>query len=110
MKLQKQQYGVFAAGQWLDAVEKKSIHSPYDQSTVGEIGVATSAHLEESIAAAVKAFEITRVMSGFERQRILHAIAAELAAQHEEFARAICLEAGKPIKTARAEVDRAIFT
>ena len=30
--------------------------------------------------------------------------------RHEEFARLIALEAGKPIKTARVETDRAIFT
>lgn len=30
--------------------------------------------------------------------------------RHEEFARLIALEAGKPIKTAREEVDRAVFT
>ncbi|HLQ52581.1 MAG TPA: aldehyde dehydrogenase family protein, partial [Terriglobales bacterium] len=30
--------------------------------------------------------------------------------RHEEFARSIALESGKPIKTARAEVDRAVFT
>jgi hypothetical protein len=33
-----------------------------------------------------------------------------IAARREEFARTIALEAGKPIRTARLEVDRAIFT
>ena len=37
-------------------------------------------------------------------------ISATIAARHEELARTIALEAGKPIKTARAEVDRAVFT
>ena len=32
------------------------------------------------------------------------------SARREEFARTICQEAGKPIKTARIEVDRAIYT
>ena len=36
--------------------------------------------------------------------------ARTIAARHEELARTIALEAGKPIKTARAEVDRAVFT
>ena len=37
-------------------------------------------------------------------------IAAAIAAQRDEFARTIALEAGKPIKTARVEADRAAFT
>src|SRR5205085_12308342 len=46
----------------------------------------------------------------FERQRILRAISAGIEENSEEFARLVALEAGKPIKTARVEVDRAIFT
>jgi glyceraldehyde-3-phosphate dehydrogenase (NADP+) len=37
-------------------------------------------------------------------------ISQGIAARREDFARTIALEAGKPIRTARAEVDRAVFT
>ena len=33
-----------------------------------------------------------------------------IASRKEDFARTICREAGKPIKTARIEVDRGIYT
>jgi acyl-CoA reductase-like NAD-dependent aldehyde dehydrogenase len=49
-------------------------------------------------------------MPAYERKLVLDRVAAELHSRKEDFASAICLEAGKPIKTARAEVDRAIFT
>jgi acyl-CoA reductase-like NAD-dependent aldehyde dehydrogenase len=41
---------------------------------------------------------------------VLRAISDAIAARKEEFARLMALEAGKPIKTARAEIDRCVFT
>src|SRR5260370_15610001 len=71
---------------------------------------ATSADAEAAIRAATRAFEVTKMMGGFERQRILRAISSGIEKNSEELARLVALEAGKPIKTARVEVDRAIFT
>jgi glyceraldehyde-3-phosphate dehydrogenase (NADP+) len=62
------------------------------------------------MSAAVEAFEITRKMPTWKRTEILEKISAGIQARHEEFARTIAMEAGKPIRTARAEVDRAVFT
>lgn len=42
--------------------------------------------------------------------RALREVAAGLAQRREEFARTLALEAGKPLKAARVEVDRAVFT
>ena len=67
-------------------------------------------HAEAAIAAAVKAFGTTRRLPAFERQRVLRQIADGIQDRKEEFARTLALEAGKPIKSARMEVDRAIFT
>jgi acyl-CoA reductase-like NAD-dependent aldehyde dehydrogenase len=110
MKLTKNEFGVFVGGRWIDAAEVAEIRSPYDQSLVARVGRASRAHLEQAIADAVSAFEVTRKMAAYERKHVLDRVAAELSLRKEEFAAAICLEAGKPIKTARAEVDRAIFT
>ena len=49
-------------------------------------------------------------MPAFERQRVLRQIATGVHDRKEEFAHTIALEAGKPIKSARTEVDRAVFT
>src|SRR5581483_3198344 len=67
-------------------------------------------HIESAIQAAVRAFEVTRRLPSYERQRVLRAVAEGISARREEFATTIALEAGKPIKTSRAEVERAIFT
>ena len=84
--------------------------APYDHSVVGASYRATAVHAEEAVRAAQRAFQITRKMPGYERQAILRAISEGISNRREEFARLIALEAGKPIRTARAEVDRAIFT
>ena len=65
---------------------------------------------KQAVRAAQRAFQITRKMPGYEKQAILRAISDGISKRREEFARLIALEAGKPIRTARVEVDRAIFT
>jgi acyl-CoA reductase-like NAD-dependent aldehyde dehydrogenase len=110
MKLSKNEFGVFVAGRWENQGEIVEIHSPFDQSVVARVRSATKAQLEEAIVEAVSAFEVTRNMPSYQRKQVLDRVAAELSSRKEEFAKAICLEAGKPIKTARSEVDRAIFT
>ena len=63
-----------------------------------------------AIDSAVRAFEVTRKMTSSQRAIVLRKVADGIAARREEFARTICQEAGKPIKTSRIEVERAIST
>ena len=102
--------GFLLDGRWLAEGERFEIHAPYDGSVVGSAWRATRAHLDAAIGAATRAFDDTRKMPACERQRILQTVSAAVAARREELARVLVLEAGKPIKAARAEVERAIFT
>ena len=102
--------GFLIGGKWCEEGAQQEIRSPFDGSVVSRTWVATRQHAEKAIASAVAAFGTTRRLPAFERQRVLRAIAQGIAARKEEFARMICLEAGKPIKVARVEVDRAVFT
>src|SRR6201987_4833041 len=103
-------WGIFVDGKWLNEGTTSEIRSPYDQSVVGEVHLGTAAHAEAAVCATQRAFETTKRSPGYERKRILNAISDGIRARHEEFSQLMCLEAGKPIKTARAEVDRAVFT
>jgi len=103
-------YGFFVGGEWVSDGEPFEVKSPYDGSVVAAIHRPEARHIETAIAAAARAFETTRHMPAYQRQHVLRAIGESVAARREEFARTIALEAGKPVKTARAEVDRAIFT
>jgi acyl-CoA reductase-like NAD-dependent aldehyde dehydrogenase len=103
-------WGFFLDGKWLTEGEPFEIHSPFDHSVVGKGYRATAAHAEAAVRAAQRTFEITKKMAAYERQRILRAISEGIRVRDQEFAQLMALEAGKPIKTARAEVDRAVFT
>jgi acyl-CoA reductase-like NAD-dependent aldehyde dehydrogenase len=103
-------WGFLLDGKWLTEGEAFEVHSPYDGSLVGTGYRATASHAESAVRAAQRAFETTRKMSAYERQRVLRAISEGIRARQEDFVRLMALEAGKPIKTARAEVERAVFT
>jgi acyl-CoA reductase-like NAD-dependent aldehyde dehydrogenase len=102
--------GFLLNGQWRTEGEPIEILSPGTRQRVGVTHLATSADAEMAIRAATRAFDVTRRMGGYERQRILRAVSSAIEKHSEELARIVALEAGKPIKTARTEVDRAIFT
>jgi acyl-CoA reductase-like NAD-dependent aldehyde dehydrogenase len=103
-------YPLLLDGRFLADREPLTIHSPYDGSPAGETFRATPADARAALAAAAQAFETTRRMPVFERQRILRAVSAAIASRADEFTRVMALEAGKPLKAAKAEVERAIFT
>src|SRR4030088_3369206 len=102
-------HGFFLDGKWIEEGEQVEIRAPYDGSVVGRVFQGRREHADAAIAAAVKAFGTTRRLPAFERQRVLRQIATGIHDRKEEFSRTLALEAGKPIKSARTEVDRAVF-
>ena len=98
-----------ARSEWLTSAKVIDVTSPFDQRVVGRVSLAAPEHVERAIDAAAKAFAVTRKLAAYERQRALSKIAAELTERNEEFAQCISAEAGKPIRTARGEVERAAF-
>src|ERR1700732_3821590 len=102
--------GFLLDGQWRNDGERIEVLSPGTRQRVGVTYRAPSADAEAAIRAATRAFEVTPRMVGYDRQRILRAISSGIEKNREELARMVALEAGKPIKTARVEVDRAVFT
>lgn len=102
--------GFFVDGRWIEEGEPVEVRSPYDGHVIARVFQGTSEHAEKAIAAAVKAFGTTRRLPAFERQRVLRRVAQTIAERKQEFATTLAQEAGKPIKAARSEVERAIFT
>jgi glyceraldehyde-3-phosphate dehydrogenase (NADP+) len=98
------------AGRWTDTGDSIKVRNPFDGSVVGEVAKAGPAELEHAAAAAARAFQITRHLSSGARASILAGVSAGLGRRKEDVARTIALEAGKPIKLARGEVDRAVHT
>ena len=85
------------------------VRAPYDGRIIGRIPEASKDDLECAIAAADSAFRKTRI-SPYERYEILLKTSSLLNERTEDIARTLSQEAGKPIKDARAEVNRAVQT
>jgi len=104
------EYRLLIAGEWKESDQVRDIRSPFDRSLVGKVHWAERKQVEEALAAAERAFTETRKLSGYERSQALDKISQGIKSRREELARSIALQAGKPIKDARAEVDRGSST
>jgi glyceraldehyde-3-phosphate dehydrogenase (NADP+) len=104
------EYRLLINGEWKESDRVREIRSPFDQSPAGKVHWAEKSHVQEALAAATRAFAETRTLSSFERSQALEKISRGITDRREELARSIAIQAGKPIKDARAEVDRGAST
>ena len=102
--------GFLVNGKWIEEGEVVEIHAPYDGSVLAQVYQGRREHAEAAIVAAVRAFGTTRRLPAFERQRVLRRVAQSITERKQEFSQTLAQEAGKPIKAARIEVERAAFT
>jgi glyceraldehyde-3-phosphate dehydrogenase (NADP+) len=102
---------IYLAGAWVESPDLLEIANPANPNEpAGVTYNATEAQYEQAVEAAVAAFEVTRALPAYERGRILREISGGIKARREELGRLIALEAGKPIRDALVEVDRAVLT
>ncbi|MDI3340798.1 MAG: aldehyde dehydrogenase family protein [Sphaerobacter sp.] len=104
------EYRYYCAGEWRSSDQPLEVSNPYNGAVVGITSFATDQDLEDAITAAERAFQQTKQLQSYERAAILQRLADGLAARQEEFARLMAQEAGKPIRDARTEVARGVFT
>ena len=95
--------------EWIDG-DALEVRSPWDQGLLGRVTVATRADARQAVSHAAAAQRRTRALPRWKRREILESIAAALVEQKERFAQLIVAEAGKPLRLARQEVDRAVLT
>src|ERR1035438_382280 len=95
--------------EWTDG-ETLEVRSPWDQGLVGRVSVATRADARHAVNHAVASLRRARALPHWKRREILEDVAAALIEQKERFAQLIVAEAGKPVRMARTEVDRAVLT
>jgi glyceraldehyde-3-phosphate dehydrogenase (NADP+) len=106
----KRTWDLCLGGNWVRTEDRFEVTSPFDDSTVAEVCMASGAQIDEAAAIAAKAFEKTRQLSSFERSRILDGASGIIGKRAEEIAGIMSLEAGKTIRDARVEVARASNT
>jgi acyl-CoA reductase-like NAD-dependent aldehyde dehydrogenase len=95
--------------EWIDG-EALEVRSPWDQGLVGRVTVASRADARQAVNHAVASLRRARALPRWKRREILEDVAAALIEQKERFAQLIVAEAGKPVRLARSEVDRAVLT
>ena len=86
-----------------------TVRSPFDGSVIGEVPSCTADDVHRAVARA-KAVLAAGALPLWRRAQILDSAAQRLTERREEFAETIAREAAKPIKTARAEAERAVGT
>ena len=95
--------------EWTDG-DALEVRSPWDQGLVGRVTIATRADARQAVHHAVASLRRARALPRWKRREILEDVAAALIEQKERFAQLIVAEAGKPVRMARTEVDRAVLT
>ncbi|HEX8939569.1 MAG TPA: aldehyde dehydrogenase family protein [Candidatus Limnocylindrales bacterium] len=102
---------IYLAGRWVDSPDVLRIENPARaDEPAGATYHATEEQYEEAVRAAVRAFEETRRLPAYQRGAALRGISDGIKARREELGRLIAMEAGKPIRDALVEVDRAALT
>jgi acyl-CoA reductase-like NAD-dependent aldehyde dehydrogenase len=102
--------GFLLCGKEWNEGEVLEVRSPWDQGLVGRVTQATRADARQAVNHAIAAIRRTRALPRWKRKEILEDVTASLIDQKERFAQLIVAEAGKPVRMARGEVDRAILT
>jgi acyl-CoA reductase-like NAD-dependent aldehyde dehydrogenase len=99
---------LLVAGEWIETGQWVDVTSPYSGELVGRVAKAGAAETRRAIDAAEEAMRSP--LPAHRRAEILVRVAAQLGRRHDEAARTICAEAGKPLKTARVEASRGMST
>jgi acyl-CoA reductase-like NAD-dependent aldehyde dehydrogenase len=95
-------------GERVETGDWTEVRSPYSGEVLGRIAKGGATETRRALDAASAA--LASPLPAHERARVLDATAQLLAARQEEAAQLISAEAGKPLKAARVEAQRAVST
>jgi len=90
--------------------EKLEILSPYDNSLIGKVSIATDEIIDHALENVRISFDDTRDLCANHKEHILNKAKDLLQERSEEFSRTITQEMGKTIHESRGEVSRALET
>jgi acyl-CoA reductase-like NAD-dependent aldehyde dehydrogenase len=100
--------GLFVAGEWVETGDWIDVRSPYSGQVVGRVARGGADEARQAVDAAEGA--LAEPLPAHRRAEILVKVAGALGRRHDEVARLISDEAGKPMKAARVEARRAMST
>jgi acyl-CoA reductase-like NAD-dependent aldehyde dehydrogenase len=100
---------LLAAGEWVETGAWGEVKSPYDGTVVGRVALGDAGLVDRCAIAARAAFE-SGDFPQHERAAVLDRAAELVGERLDDLALTIAAEAGKPLKTARAEAGRCVDT
>src|SRR5439155_14697997 len=95
-------------GEWIETGDWLEVRSPYSGEVVGRVAKAGAGETRRAIDAAERAMR--EPLPAHKRAEILVKVAGLIGRRHDDVARTISAEAGKPLKAARVEASRAMST
>jgi len=108
MAVTAQERKLLIGGEWVETGDWVDVASPYSGETVGRVAKAGANEARRAIDAAEAA--MSEPLPAHKRAEILVRVAGYLGKRHDEAARTVSEEAGKPMKAARVEAMRAMST
>ena len=103
-------YGYWLAGRACDEGAWLEVRDKFTGERLTEVATASPAAIERAIQAASQAREPLRRMAACDRRAVLDHCVDRIREREDEFAEALCAEAGKPIRDSRGEVVRLLET
>lgn len=101
------EYRLFVGGVWQRSDQVVDVYSPFTGERLGTTYLANASQIEAAIERASQVSPLMAELPSYRRAEILLKVAAGIRYRAEELVRLIASEVGKPIKTARIEVERA---
>jgi acyl-CoA reductase-like NAD-dependent aldehyde dehydrogenase len=108
MAITSTDHPLLIGGERVETGDWTEVRSPYSGEVVGRIAKGGAVETRRALDAAAAA--LASPLPAHERARILDATAQLLGERQEEAAQLISAEAGKPLKAARVEAQRAVST
>src|SRR5438445_2198718 len=99
---------LFVSGECIETGEWLEVRSPFSGEVTGRVAKAGADETRRAVDAAHRAMQ--EPLPAHKRAEILVRVAGALGRRHEEVAKLICAEAGKPVKQAKVEASRAMST
>ncbi len=102
--------GLFVSGNWIDTSEHLEVRNKFSGAVIGSVAMAGEREIEAALTSAQQAAATMAALPTHHRTKLLFTIAEGITSKRDSLANLIAQEAGKPLRAARVEVDRAANT
>ncbi len=110
MNINPAEYNNYIDGVFVKSAHPVQIRAPHNNEVIATAYNCSPEDAENAIQSAQRAFLKFSGFPSYKRAELISNVIEGIKSQKDDFARLISLEAGKPIKYSRLEVERAILT